>query len=360
MSKNYLDELPPELILAIAPWLPTAALNSVVLTCHRLRDILQAELESRITPKLASELLFWASDSKPHIAKKMLAPPHSVHPSPSDVWRWRQTALHVAAAARNTEIATLLLDAGANPAAEWDQMEYQPLHLAAQNADLAMMELLLDRGAPVDGVFGCDGGSESALHYACSRGHVEMIELLLSRGASLEGWGHYGTALGFAVHYRRLEAVKYLLERGADATVTVPLFALLDGGPPLPHNANLLYIALELRHPTGPRRLVRMKVEKPAKWGELPLGEAQKELMARLLASGASKETVMATISAHLGSLAKAALRTEEEYLEIITWMFNQAEYAMGNLDKQPPAENNSSDYTIFQIQSGLSGCNIC
>ncbi|KAJ7031880.1 ankyrin repeat protein, partial [Mycena alexandri] len=124
--------------------------------------------------------------------------------------------LHVAAQAQNTEIAILLLEAGANPAAPWDQMEYQPLHLATENRDLAMMKLLLDHGAPVDGVYGCDGGSETALHNACSMGHVEIIKLLLERGANLEAHGHYGTPLGFAVHHRKLDAVRYLLDRGAD------------------------------------------------------------------------------------------------------------------------------------------------
>ncbi|KAJ7752901.1 hypothetical protein B0H16DRAFT_1887070 [Mycena metata] len=84
-------------------------------------------------------------------------------------------------------------------------------------------------------------------------GHVEMIKLLLEHGANLEAHGHYGTALGFAVHY-------------ADATVTVPLFVLLDGGPPRPHKANLLYIALGLRHPSHPLRAGRMRAETPAEW----------------------------------------------------------------------------------------------
>ncbi|KAJ7752903.1 hypothetical protein B0H16DRAFT_1459625 [Mycena metata] len=124
MLKEHFEELQPELVLLIAPYLPVAALNVLVLTCRRLREILQAELESRITPELAKDLLLWASDSKPHIVKKMLAP------------RIRCTQ-----AQKNTEIALLLLEAGANPAAEWDQMEYQPLHLAVGNKDLKMMRI---------------------------------------------------------------------------------------------------------------------------------------------------------------------------------------------------------------------------
>ncbi|KAF8217165.1 ankyrin repeat-containing domain protein, partial [Mycena galopus ATCC 62051] len=88
--------------------------------------------------------------------------------------------------AGNTEIATLLLNAGANMGATWDQDEHQPLHMAAMNKDLQMMKLLLDRGAPVDTLFGCHGYRENALHYASSIGHMGMVNLLLERGANVE------------------------------------------------------------------------------------------------------------------------------------------------------------------------------
>ncbi|KAJ7752866.1 ankyrin repeat-containing domain protein [Mycena metata] len=245
MSQDRFKELPPELVLLVAPYLPA---------------------ESRITPKLAEDLLLWASDSKLHIVKKMLAPPHSVRPSPETSWHWSPSALHVAAKAQNTEIALLLLEAGANPAAE----------------DLEMVKLLLDHGAPVDSVFGCDGASETALDYACSTGHVEMVERLLQHGADLEAQGHYGTALGLAVHPRKVDAVRCLLGWGAEAAVTTPLMIYLDNeGPPLPHTADLLYVALGLRHPSSPSWHPSHpsdisnppRAGTPAEWEGLPLGE---------------------------------------------------------------------------------------
>ncbi|KAJ6582251.1 ankyrin repeat-containing domain protein [Mycena capillaripes] len=333
MSKDYFEDLPPELILVISPSLSTASLNAFALTCRRLREILQPELESRITPALAQDLLLWAAASKPHIIAKLLSPPHSTPPYPDNRWFWGQTALHVASKAGNTESALLLLEAGANPAASWDQEEYQPLHLAAMNKDLTMMKLLLDHGAPIDSNFGCDGCSENVLHYACSMAHMEMIKLLLERGANIECCGHYGSALGFAVHRGSLAIVKLLLEKGADATVTVPLFVLLDGGPPLPHKANLLYIAMGLRHPTSERdrqRIARRMGNAPAgQWAPLPLTEARKKMMATLLAHGASKETAMRTISKHLDALAKEAQYTAPEYLEVVAGMFKEAEDAI-------------------------------
>ncbi|KAJ7181173.1 ankyrin repeat-containing domain protein [Mycena filopes] len=329
MSKDPFEDLPPELILALASSLPAASLNVFTQTCRRLHGILQPELESLITPALARDLLVWAAPSKPHIVRKMLAPPYSVPPNPPSVWK---SPLHIAAQAGNVETTKLLLAAGANPAAHWEQDWYQPLHLATERRHVEVMMLLLDAGAPVDSDYGCDGCSETALHHACAIGHLEMMALLIERGADIENRGHFGSALGFAVHYRQREAIRFLLDRGADAGVSVPLFILMVGGPPLPHEASLLYMAMGLRHPSNsryPRRRVSAAATK--RWEGLPLGESRKELMALLLARGASKDATMQTILKHVGALAKEAERSEEEYLEIIAGMFKEAENAIAD-----------------------------
>ncbi|KAJ6530636.1 hypothetical protein B0H19DRAFT_1273636 [Mycena capillaripes] len=82
------------------------------------------------------------------------------------------------------------------------------------NNELQMMKLLLVHGARVDDQFSRDGNTCSALHYACAEGKLEMIENLLGCGANLECRGYYGSALGFAVHSRKLDVIK-LLATGA-------------------------------------------------------------------------------------------------------------------------------------------------
>jgi hypothetical protein len=123
--------------------------------------------------------------------------------------------------------------------------------------------------------------------------------------------------------------MKYLIDRGADATVTVPLF---EGTLPPPGRANLLYVAMDLRHPTGSglMQIIMKRKQKPlsAEWEGLPMSEAKKELMATLMVHGASKDAAMATISENLTALAKEVGCTEEEYLDIIARMFKEAQDA--------------------------------
>jgi hypothetical protein len=61
MSRRYFEEFPPELILLLPPLLATASLNALVSTGHRLHEVLQPELESRLTPEMGRELLLWAA-----------------------------------------------------------------------------------------------------------------------------------------------------------------------------------------------------------------------------------------------------------------------------------------------------------
>ncbi|KAJ6507780.1 hypothetical protein C8R47DRAFT_57831 [Mycena vitilis] len=140
--------------------------------------------------------------------------------------------------------------------------------------------------------------------------------LLLDRGADIESHGHYGTPLAFAVRRGRLDVVRFLLGRGADASVTAPLCPMLDGHPSHPcHRANLLYIVMDLRHRSYMVRHRRPKPGAPvSEWTGLPLHEQKKRLIAILLANGASKDTAMETISRHLAELAEAAGHSEQEY----------------------------------------------
>ncbi|KAJ7242192.1 ankyrin repeat-containing domain protein [Mycena rebaudengoi] len=275
-------QLTPELILLLPPSLSTASLNSLILTCRRQWKILQPDLEARLTPSLSRQIFIRARNTA----------------------YFNHTPLHVAADAGNVEIATLLLEAGANPNAEYNQQELRPLEQAVEKHDSAMAALLLDRGAQVDACCGADGASSNLLHLACSRGDLEMLEL-----------------------------VRHLLAKGADATVVVPLYTLLYGPPAAPLSAELLYVAMQLRCPKleierqmFSRR--RKQVPLPA-WTGVPLEDAQRGIMALLIAHWASKDATIARILKHLTALANAAERTEEDFLEACHAMIKEAEDAV-------------------------------
>ena len=89
-----------------------------------------------------------------------------------------------------------------------------PLHLASENGHKEIASLLLDIGAQAD--FG-NWSDKTALHYAAEKGHIEIIELLLSMGANVNSLGGAptGTPLDFATHFERTKAATFLREKNA-------------------------------------------------------------------------------------------------------------------------------------------------
>jgi ankyrin repeat protein len=56
-----------------------------------------------------------------------------------------------------------------------------------------------------------------------SPGHCEAVRLLLSRGVHMDPIDHRGAPLHMAIAKDRVEAVKLLLEHGADVSLSIPL-----------------------------------------------------------------------------------------------------------------------------------------
>lgn len=94
------------------------------------------------------------------------------------------TALHLAAFFGQPEAARLLLDHGADPLARsTNAMANLPLHAAAAARQSAIVEMLLDAGTPVDAT---QHGGYTALHSAAQNKDRATLDILLARGASMD------------------------------------------------------------------------------------------------------------------------------------------------------------------------------
>jgi len=135
------------------------------------------------------------------------------------------TAIHQVAIDGDTELAQLLIYAGANLKATTRLGGYTPLLLAAKNGDAAMIETLLKGGA--DPNQGTTNGT-SPLMFAAASGNVAAVKALLDKGADIAGrekaMGQ--TALMFAAANGRVDAVNLLVARGADVKATTKVVDL--------------------------------------------------------------------------------------------------------------------------------------
>jgi ankyrin repeat protein len=96
----------------------------------------------------------------------------------------------------------------------------EPLNEAAERGDLALVKILLDKGADINAkaaTVGCRLCPWTALIVAANAGHVEVVRLLLEKGADIRATDHTGwTALVRATNSGRLGVVRLLIEKGAD------------------------------------------------------------------------------------------------------------------------------------------------
>ena len=206
------------------------------------------------------------------------------------------TPLHWAVHADHTDIAALLVEAGANVTTA-NRYGVQPLSLACINGNPAMVELLLDAGADPNATL---AAGETVLMTAARTGVVEVVDLLLARGADVnatEAWRGQ-TALMWAAAEGHAAVVSALLAAGADVGAasgrgfTALLFAAREGeievaGQLLDAGASLDdALSVNSRRTAGGVEVVPAS-EDGLNAFLLAVGSAHYELAALLLARGA-------------------------------------------------------------------------
>ncbi|HIF56713.1 MAG: ankyrin repeat domain-containing protein [bacterium] len=130
------------------------------------------------------------------------------------------TGLHWAAENGNPEIASILLESGADVEAVTRLGAYRPLHLAARRGDASVIQLLLDASADPEAESAT--GGVTPLHFAAASGKAASVQALIDHGVELDAresiWGQ--TPLMFAAATGRTEVIRLLLQVGADPALT--------------------------------------------------------------------------------------------------------------------------------------------
>ena len=137
------------------------------------------------------------------------------------------TALHWAAVNGQSEIAEMLLYAGASTEATTRMGAYTPLHLASREGHSPMVVSLLKAGS--DPNQRTSSGGVTSLHFAAASGDVRSIEALLDHGAIIDEKEMQSgqTPLIFAASLGRVEAIKILADKGADLSIQTEIIDMV-------------------------------------------------------------------------------------------------------------------------------------
>lgn len=149
-----------------------------------------------------------------------------------NVWA-ESTALHIAAGFRSTNVARVLLDAGADPSS-CDSLGGTPLHSASFWGNIDIVQALIEKGADPAAVTNSKSGS-TPLHYAARQGHAAVTEVLIRSFSSKPGSlnspystveafvnaqnSNKQTALHLAAFAGHMQVVEVLLRNGADKSM---------------------------------------------------------------------------------------------------------------------------------------------
>ena len=137
------------------------------------------------------------------------------------------TGLHWAAFNGDTEVARLLMAAGADLESRTRLGAHRPLHVAAKEGHGTVVALLLEAGTDASAL---TGTGAAPLHFAAASGDERSVSALLDHGVSVDprepAWGQ--TPLHFAAALGRTQTVKALLAAGADPLISAKVMDLVE------------------------------------------------------------------------------------------------------------------------------------
>jgi ankyrin repeat protein len=124
------------------------------------------------------------------------------------------SGLYLALRTSSLKVAGVLIDWPKTNVEIRTPQDESPLMMAALRGNLELCKRLIGRDADVN------KQGWTPLHYAATNGHVAVIELLLENNAYIDAESPNGTTpLMMAAHYGSAAAVQELLQAGADPTL---------------------------------------------------------------------------------------------------------------------------------------------
>jgi ankyrin repeat protein len=184
------------------------------------------------------------------------------------------TALCAAAAEGHTEVALLLLEAGASKDASPGFSAGSALGAAVSSDHTETAKALINAGCNVNCI---DEDNEYPLEVAIFSEDLELVQLLLSHGANTESRQR---ALETAAEYDYNEMVKLLLLDSSDLKLDAPFVQAASQGnselfPLFPRDrlgpkllADALYVASDMEHEESVKKLLEMGADPNAKGDE--------------------------------------------------------------------------------------------